>query len=283
MDQAPLLKKLQNIENALSAYMEANKNKEQKDSGVVDSVDIATPLEGELVVIPDSDLGKGLAARLQLARNLAARLGFNVQDVELSGSSISGPLAIQCAAKLPLNGYEGNRFRNSIHFDDKKRVLYIRPQRLNTVGELVVVIAHSLSHVLAGDMGNDSSSLFQARFFAALKVFAKHMRNEGRNQALATASRDPQAETKQYSPAGLDARVRTYESAVRSIPLVTPIPENHKEMALKRAFDREDAAKQVATAIYACKSFECAFWHASVDMILSSVIGKGERRIVLSV
>merc|ERR1739848_671851 len=58
----------------------------------------------------------------------------------------------------------------------------------------------------------------------------------------------PAGETKQYSPAGLDARVRKYESAVRSIPLVTPIPENHKEMALKRAFDREDAAEQAWAA-----------------------------------
>lgn len=200
------------------------------------------------MAIPDADLDKGLAARLQLARSLAARLGFKVQDVEVSGSSMAGPLAICCASKLPFNEYVGNRFRNSIHFNDKKRVLYIRPQRLNTVGELVVVTAHSLSHILAGDMGNDGSSLFQARFFAALKVFAKHMRDEGRNQALATASKAPQEETNQYSTARLDARVDKYESAVRKIPVATPIPNNHKQAALKRAFDREDAAKQAWAA-----------------------------------
>jgi len=248
MDQEPLLKKLRAIEAALSAYVEANKNKKREDADVVDSVDQATPLEGELVAIPDADLDKGLAARLQLARSLAARLGFKVQDVEVSGSSMAGPLAICCASKLPFNEYVGNRFRNSIHFNDKKRVLYIRPQRLNTVGELVVVTAHSLSHILAGDMGNDGSSLFQARFFAALKVFAKHMRDEGRNQALATASKAPQEETNQYSTARLDARVDKYESAVRKIPVATPIPNNHKQAALKRAFDREDAAKQAWAA-----------------------------------
>merc|ERR1712157_106433 len=32
------------------------------------------------------------------------------------------------------------------------------------------------------------------------------------------------------------------------IPFVTPIPKNHKEAALKRAFDREDAAKQAWAA-----------------------------------
>merc|ERR1712025_231949 len=79
-------------------------------------------------------------------------------------------------------------------------------------------------------------------------VFAKHMRDEGRNQALATASKAPQAETKQYSTTGLNARMRQYESAVRNIPHVTPIPDNHKEMALNRAFDREDAAKQAWAA-----------------------------------
>mmetsp|Transcript_29624 Transcript_29624/g.96795 ORF Transcript_29624/g.96795 Transcript_29624/m.96795 type:complete len:308 (+) Transcript_29624:937-1860(+) len=76
------------------------------------------------------------------------------------------------AASLPHNANEHNAFRNSFHWDAAERVLYVRRQRLRRVGDLVVVLAHTLAHVRANprDLSNDADPTFYREFYGVLRA-----------------------------------------------------------------------------------------------------------------
>ena len=40
------------------------------------------------------------------------------------------------ASNLPPNNFEKNAFRNSFHFEHKRNVLFVRKERLESIGEL---------------------------------------------------------------------------------------------------------------------------------------------------
>lgn len=74
-------------------------------------------------------------------------------------------VTILVAANLPPNNYSHNCFRNSFFFEHSRRILFIRRERLESVGEFVLVILHCLAHIKAGDLANDHNPLFLREFY----------------------------------------------------------------------------------------------------------------------
>ena len=69
------------------------------------------------------------------------------------------PITILLADKITPNTNLGrNPFRNSFYYDANNHILYIRTARLESVGEFIVVLVHTLAHIKSGEI----SSLFFA-------------------------------------------------------------------------------------------------------------------------
>ncbi|EDV28435.1 uncharacterized protein TRIADDRAFT_51343 [Trichoplax adhaerens] len=74
------------------------------------------------------------------------------------------------ASNLPSHKYDRNAFRNSYHYDRKRNILFIRNERLESVGDFIVVIMHALAHVKVGDLANDGNPDFLREFYKVRKV-----------------------------------------------------------------------------------------------------------------
>ena len=106
------------------------------------------------------------------------------------GCSIMSSLVAQCnhtpvslliADRIPPNQhFSGNAFRNSFAYDANNRILYLRQERLQNVGEFVLVLVHSLSHINTGSFTSDSDPVFVKEFYHSMSIccselfFSKH-------------------------------------------------------------------------------------------------------------
>lgn len=80
------------------------------------------------------------------------KFGCFVTDL-ISTRCRHSPVTILLADKIPSNKkLARNAFRNSFHYDANNRILYIRAARLETVGDFIVVLIHSLAHIKAGQL-----------------------------------------------------------------------------------------------------------------------------------
>jgi len=66
---------------------------------------------------------------------------------------------------LPPNNYERNAFRNSIFYEHARNILFVRKERMDSIGEFVVLILHSMSHIKCGQMTDDASPQFLRQFY----------------------------------------------------------------------------------------------------------------------
>ena len=74
-------------------------------------------------------------------------------------------VTILLASNLPSNNYSRNCFRNSFFYEQSKKVLFIRKERVESVGEFVTVIMHCLVHIKIGEMSDDSNPSFLREFY----------------------------------------------------------------------------------------------------------------------
>lgn len=80
------------------------------------------------------------------------KFGCFVTDL-VSSRCHHAPVTILLADKIPSNkNLARNAFRNSFHYDANNRILYVRVARLDTVGDFIVVLIHSLAHIKAGQL-----------------------------------------------------------------------------------------------------------------------------------
>jgi hypothetical protein len=116
------------------------------------------------------------------------------QSAEASGTSAASALAQGGAKKpvlrlvladaLPHNSYDGNAFRNSVHFDDATRTLAVRLARFRegSAGDLMVFLVHAFAHVMAGGaMHPDGNAVFQGHFHHSLRQCGKLISALSRN------------------------------------------------------------------------------------------------------
>ena len=82
-----------------------------------------------------------------------------------------GRVSVLIARTLPVApAYVGNAFCNSVHFDAGSNTLLIRAERLDSVGEYMLVLAHSLAHIRVGSMHSDVDPEFLSEFHMCLQV-----------------------------------------------------------------------------------------------------------------
>lgn len=66
---------------------------------------------------------------------------------------------------LFLNNYEYNAFRNSVFYEYVKKILFVRRERMDLIGEFVVVILYLLVYIKIGDLIDDSDIVFLREFY----------------------------------------------------------------------------------------------------------------------
>ncbi|KAM6933261.1 uncharacterized protein FYW49_001628 [Xenentodon cancila] len=126
----------------------------------VDVLDAQWECEGELIPLDLSVLNP----REFLVYQHGLFLMHTLHDLKLTPA-----VSLQIAASLPNNNYVNNAFRNSFFYQEAEATLYLRRQRLQSVGGFSLVLLHCLSHVKIKDMSSDSSPAFQRLFFKTLQ------------------------------------------------------------------------------------------------------------------
>lgn len=88
------------------------------------------------------------------------------------------------ASQLPNNNYHRNAFRHSIFYQRAPTAtLFIRRERLSSVGDLVMVIVHSMAHIAAKQMEDDSDPYFLRAFYKVLYGYASSISSRGRQRS----------------------------------------------------------------------------------------------------
>uniref|UniRef100_A0A7S3JS12 Uncharacterized protein n=1 Tax=Aureoumbra lagunensis TaxID=44058 RepID=A0A7S3JS12_9STRA len=115
--------------------------------------------EADLIEISRDRLSPTKAQRLVMAEKLLKCLG------------LGGSVKLKVAESLPGNmNWENNAFRNSYQYDSDSGDLYLHIKRLNTYGDIALVLVHAISHLKTRDFDDDSSPQFQAEFHRNFKT-----------------------------------------------------------------------------------------------------------------
>ncbi|XP_062417148.1 uncharacterized protein si:dkey-103g5.4 [Pungitius pungitius] len=137
-----------------------NRELPDRDQSFIDVLDAQWECEGELIPLDPSVLN----SRELLVYRHGLFLVHTLHDLKLTPS-----ISLQIAASLPNNSYLNNAFRNSFFFQEEEETLFVRRQRLKSVGGFSLLLLHCLSHIRFNDMSSDSSPVFQRLFFKVLQ------------------------------------------------------------------------------------------------------------------
>lgn len=150
---SPLFEQLTQIEVLLE---ERNFTVSQQPNPFIDLRDAQWECKGELVPVEVQSL---LPADFVVYQ-------FGLFACQLLHSTVQAPrVTVLLASNLPPNNYTHNCFRNSFFYEQSTNVLYVRRERVESVGEFVVVLAHCLAHIKTGDLTNDFSPHFLREFY----------------------------------------------------------------------------------------------------------------------
>ena len=157
----PLFSQLSEIEMLLQPQQGFGGNPTSSNDSVstpyIDVRDTQWSCEGELVV---SDVKS-----LQPTDFVVYRFGVFASN--LLEKRVKAPkVTILLATSLPLNNYTRNCFRNSFFYEHSKKVLFVRKERLEMVGEFVLLVLHCLTHIKRGDLTDDNDPLFLREFYS---------------------------------------------------------------------------------------------------------------------
>ncbi|KAL2085392.1 hypothetical protein ACEWY4_018712 [Coilia grayii] len=165
LELSPLFQLLCGLEQKLrSRAKEMGLFKAEDDSrghSYLDFLDAQWECEGQLVAVsPES---------LNTREYLTYQHGLFLLHT-LHSHKVIPQVKLQIASSLPCNSYHQNAFRNSFFYKEEEGTLYVRMQRLQSVGGFSVVLLHCLAHIACGDMHSDSSHTFHRTFFKALQM-----------------------------------------------------------------------------------------------------------------
>ncbi|XP_047191720.1 uncharacterized protein si:dkey-103g5.4 isoform X2 [Scophthalmus maximus] len=127
----------------------------------VDILDAQWECEGELIPLDPSVLNP--------REFLVYQHGLFLMQT-LHSLKLTPVISLQIAASLPNNNFLNNAFRNSFFYQEAEEMLFVRRQRLQSVGGFSLLLLHCLSHVKIKDMSSDSSPAFQRIFFKVLQA-----------------------------------------------------------------------------------------------------------------
>lgn len=157
----PLVERLEALEAMLRGQAAGAGGSMGKVASYVDEQDATWAQQGdnELVQVTPQDLTKRQQATYPFALNFMQTL----QRGQPKAVSDIIP-----ASSLPVQTHSSNAFANSYSYDQSTGVLNIRAERLENLGELMLVLAHANAHVRSGDMSDDQSPAFQKEFYNSL-------------------------------------------------------------------------------------------------------------------
>jgi hypothetical protein len=127
--------------------------------------DKGNPSQGEeLVVVPKQKLSVQEKARISFGNRLAEMIGLP-------------PVTFTAVSSLPPSTLSNNAFKNSYHFDDKTKELFIHNDRLMSSGDFGLVCIHALSHIKVNpsDLSNDNDPQFAAEFYTNLRILSQDL------------------------------------------------------------------------------------------------------------
>lgn len=164
----PLFNQISDIHKILQSKSNENhfervrQSQTSGDSSYIDLKDAQWECKGELVPLDIQDL--------KPSDFVVYRFGIFVASLLSKQSQLSG-VSLLIASNLPSNNYRCNCFRNSFFYQHSKKILFIRKERLESIGEFVVVIVHCLSHIKVGDLANDGNPLFLREFYQVSQAY----------------------------------------------------------------------------------------------------------------
>ena len=108
---------------------------------------------------------------------------FGVFVTQMLRKTMDTPeVTLLLASNLPSNNYERNAFRNSFFYEHARRVLFVRQERMQGVGDFLVVIMHCLAHIKVDDLVDDQNPLFLREFYKVTSQLARVLFNLVRHQ-----------------------------------------------------------------------------------------------------
>ncbi len=163
------------------------------------------------------------------------RLGFGAEILKIFGmdrGSRKVQICVASALPHPATNMDNNAFGNSVHWDAGERVLYVREERLESVGEFALLLVHTLAHIQADprgssdSMGNDADPRFIQQFVKGMKLVTQSLfmsnqqveklrliRPGGANAAPSVDPATKQAaEDEYYKTASLHERMNRYRA-----------------------------------------------------------------------
>ncbi|XP_061538031.1 uncharacterized protein si:dkey-103g5.4 isoform X7 [Phycodurus eques] len=152
LEVSPLFQVLKGVEQEL---------KDKRANSFVDVLECQWKCEGELIPLNPS----GLNPREFLVYQHGLFLIHTLHGLQLTPT-----VSLQLAASLPDNNYHNNAFRNSFFYQEADETLFVRRQRLQSVGGFSLLLLHCLSHVATKDMSNDSAPAFGRLFCKVLQA-----------------------------------------------------------------------------------------------------------------
>ncbi|XP_077467722.1 uncharacterized protein LOC144083614 [Stigmatopora argus] len=152
LEVSPLFQILKGVEVKL---------KDKNSVKFVDVLECQWECEGELIPTKVS----GLSHREFLVYQHGLFLLHTLHALQLTPA-----VSLQIAESLPLNNYRNNAFRNSFFYQEADETLFVRRQRLGSVGGFSFLLLHCLAHVATDDMSDDSSSAFGKLFCKVMQA-----------------------------------------------------------------------------------------------------------------
>ncbi|XP_053308434.1 uncharacterized protein LOC128470574 [Spea bombifrons] len=123
----------------------------------------------DLQLICKSDLAKVNEEELTAIEIVVYQYGIYVLDLLKTHFSV-GELQLHIASSLPENNHRGNAFSQSFFYQKSEDKLYISREYLKSVGSLILLIVHCISHIACGDVSDDTSASFLRIFYEGLKI-----------------------------------------------------------------------------------------------------------------
>ena len=152
----PLFSQLSEIEAIVKLQSTAGEAAAQTTSPYIDLRDAQWVCSGDLVAV---DIEK-----LRPANFVVYRFGVFVSNLLQTRNNMP-EVTILVASNLPPNNYTRNCFRNSFHYEHATKILFVREERMETVGEFVLVVIHCLSHIKVDDLTDDYNPDFLREFY----------------------------------------------------------------------------------------------------------------------
>ncbi|XP_017347105.1 uncharacterized protein si:dkey-103g5.4 isoform X2 [Ictalurus punctatus] len=161
LELSPLFRLIQDVEQRLRDQAKNAGLLSGSGCTFIDFLDAQWDCEGELVKVGADTLNPREFLIYQHGQLLLKLLHTH---------RVAPAVKLHLASRLPTNNYCCNSFRNSFYYQETDNILYVRQQRLQSVGGFSLLLIHCAAHISTGQLTVDTTVAFQRAFFKVLQV-----------------------------------------------------------------------------------------------------------------